>query len=74
MAGRRGAGLLTQIFWLAVILAGSAGVYVIAAFVWSEDPGLRSIAWVVIGLLVATAAALQIRRRRQRQSLDEGRA
>ena len=71
MAGRQGAGFLTQIFWVAVILTGVAGLYVVAAFIWSEDPGLRAIAWVVIGLLVALAAALQIRRRRQRQSLDD---
>ena len=71
MAGRHGAGFLTQIFWVGVILAGAAGIYVLAAFIWAEDPGLRAIAWVVIGLLVALAAALQIRRRRQRQSLDD---
>ena len=71
MAGRRGAGFLTQIFWVAVILAGVAALYVFAAFLWSEDPRLRVVAWVVIGLLVAVVAGLQLLRRRQRQSLDD---
>ena len=71
MAGRKGAGFFTQIFWVAVILAGVAALYVFAAFLWSEDPGLRAIAWVVIGLLVALVAGLQILKRRKRQSLDE---
>jgi hypothetical protein len=71
MARRQGAGFLTQVFWVAVVLAGVAALYVVAAFLWSEDPGLRIIAWAVIGLLVAVVAGLQILRRRRRQSLDD---
>lgn len=71
MAGRRGAGFLTQIFWVAIVLVGAAGLYVVAAFLGSEDPGLRATAWIAIGLLLVIAVVFQIRRRQKRQSLDD---
>lgn len=71
MAGRRGVGFFTQVFWIAVILAGVAALYVVAAFIWSEEPALRTIAWSVIGLLAVAVVGLQIRHRRRRGSLDD---
>ncbi len=66
-----GARVLHQAGFLAGILLGVAALYVLAAFVWSEEPGLRAIAWAVIGLAVVVLSLFQVRRVRSRESLDD---
>jgi len=66
-----GGRLYQQVLSFAAILAGAAGLFLVAASLWSEDPGLRLVAWVVLGVLVAAVAGLQIRHRLKRGSLDD---
>lgn len=66
-----GAGVLRQGAFFFGVLLGAAGLYVLAAFLGSEDPTLITIAWVVIGLIALTIGFIYLRHRRKRRSLDE---
>lgn len=66
-----GSPLLHQAAYVAAILAGVAALWLVAAFLGSESPSLKLVAWSVIGVLVILFIAYRLRRHRNRQSLDD---
>ena len=66
-----GAGTLQQAVYFLGILLASALLYVVSAFLGSEEPVLIRIAWGVIALTVLAIGFAILRRRMGRQSLDD---
>lgn len=66
-----GARVSQQALSFLAIVVGAAGLYVIAAFLGSDEPALRRVALGVIGLFVLVAALAYVIRRRNRGSIDE---